>query len=62
MIYRVLELNTGRLLHESNKLDKAKAYAELYKINIGKDSTIQECRTIWSTETLDNLLKIKDET
>jgi hypothetical protein len=56
-MYRVLELRTGRLLYENEKLDKAKNYAELYKKNMQKGSTIQKCETIWSTETLDEFIK-----
>lgn len=57
MIYKVLEIGSGRLLHETEKLDKAKRWAELYKLNMGKGCTIQRCETIWSTETLGELLK-----
>lgn len=57
MLYRVLEIGTGRLLHETENWEKAKNYATLYKKNMRTGSTIQRCETIWSTETLDELLK-----
>lgn len=58
MIYKVFEIGSGRLLYETEKLDKAKDYADLYKKNIKRGCTIQRCDTIWSTETLDELLKV----
>lgn len=54
-MYRVFETGSNNLLQEFEKLDKAKRYAELYKINFEKNCTIQKCETIWSTSTIDEL-------
>lgn len=51
-MYRVIEIKTGQVLYEHENLDKAKDYAELYKKNMGKDSFIQDCRLIWSTQSI----------
>ena len=56
-MYRIFIFGTTILLHEEADFNKAVRYAELYKKNIGKGCTIQKCETIWSSETLDDLLK-----
>lgn len=55
-MYRIFEIKTNELIHETEQLRKAKDFAELYKKNFGKDSRIQHCQDIWSTQTLDQII------
>lgn len=57
LIFRVYDLNEEVPIFESPSFEKAKWYAELYKKNLNKESFIQKCETIWSSQTLDELLK-----
>lgn len=54
-MYRIFEIETGKLIHENEKLGKAKDFAELYKKNFGKDSRIQYCQDVWSTQSIDEI-------
>jgi len=56
-MYRIFIIGTTILLHEEATFDKAVRYAELYKKNMSKGCTIMKCETIWSSETLDEVLR-----
>lgn len=49
-MFRVFESGSNNLLQEFDKLEKAKRYAELYKINFDKTCTIQECKVVWTNK------------